>query len=197
MQVNQQGAANGEGEPPAPRDPAAPRLALTGNLGYFPTADAVSWWVRDVWPTLRCARPELRLTLAGARPAPAVRRAARAPGVELLASPPSLAPVLAAAAVAVAPLRAGSGVPLKVLEAWAAGVPVVASAWAAAGAAARPGFELLVAETPEEWREAVLRLLDDPGLAGRLVAGGRARLAAGHSADAVRRALYTALPAVP
>ncbi len=197
MQVIQPGAANGEGDPPAPRDPAAPRLALTGNLGYFPTADAVSWWVREVWPGLRQARPELRLTLAGERPAPAVRRAARQPGVELVASPPSLAPVLAAAAVAVAPLRAGSGVPLKVLEAWAAGVPVVASAWAAAGAAARPGFELLVAETPEEWRQAVLRLLDDPGLAGRLAAGGRARLAAGHSADAVRRALYTALPAVP
>ena len=120
-------AAPAEAAEPATGPATPPRLALTGNLGYFPTADAVSWWVRDVWPELRRARPELRLTLAGARPAPAVRRAARAPGVELVDSPPSLAPVLAAAQVALAPLRAGSGVPVKVLEAWSAGVPVVAS----------------------------------------------------------------------
>jgi polysaccharide biosynthesis protein PslH len=187
LQVRQRtsGAAGGAGP--------SPRLVLTGNLGYFPTADAAAWWVRDVWPVLRAARPELGFILAGARPAPAVRRAARAPGVELLDTPRSLDPVLAAASVAVAPLRAGSGVPVKVLEAWAAGVPVVASPWAAAGAAARPGFELLVAATPGEWRDSVLRLLDDPAFAGRLAAAGRARLAAGHSAAALRTALRSAV----
>jgi glycosyltransferase involved in cell wall biosynthesis len=187
LQVPQR-VAGASGGPAAP-----PRLVLTGNLGYFPTADAAAWWVRDVWPALRAARPELGLTLAGARPAPAVRRAARAPGVELLDTPRSLDPILAAASVALAPLRAGSGVPVKVLEAWAAGVPVVATPWAAAGAAARPGFELLVAGNPDEWRESVLRLLDDPALAGRLAAAGRARLAAGHSAAALRSVLRTAI----
>ena len=109
-------------------DPPArpPRLVLTGNLGYFPTVDGVRDWLDRVWPALRRDHPSLRLTLAGARPDSGLRRAAaRAPGVELLDTPPSLEPVLASATAAVAPLRAGSGVPVKVLEAWAAGVPVV------------------------------------------------------------------------
>lgn len=174
-------------------DEGAERLVFTGNLGYFVNADAAAWWVDAVWPAVRAARPGLTLTLAGARPAGRVRRAARAPGVELLDTPPDLAPVLASARVALAPMRAGSGVPVKVLEAWAAGVPVVASPWAAAGAGARPDHHLLVAGSPREWRDAVLRLLDDADLARRLAEAGRRRLASAHSPQAARRALDAAV----
>jgi glycosyltransferase involved in cell wall biosynthesis len=176
---------------------AAPRLVFTGNLGYFVNEDAVVAWLSAVWPALAAAHPELALTVAGARPTPRVRRAVTAaPRAELVDTPPDLAPYLAGATAAVAPLRAGSGVPVKVLEAWSAGVPVIASPWAAAGAAARPGLDLLVAETAQEWQEAVARLLADRGQAARLVAAGRARLAATHSPPAVSSALAGALSRV-
>ena len=173
-----------------------PRLVFTGNLGYFVNADAVTHWLATVWPALRAAYPDMRLTVAGARPSPRVRGAvAAAPGAELVDTPPDLAPYLAGAVAAVAPLRAGSGAPVKVLEAWAAGVPVVATPWAAAGAAGRAGMDLLVAATAEEWVSAVGRVLADPALRRRLAAAGRARLAAGHSPPAVRAALGRALSA--
>jgi|GEM_PF-2880652 len=44
-----------------------PVLALTGNLGYFVNMDAVTWWLRDVWPQLRRVRPDVRLVVAGDR----------------------------------------------------------------------------------------------------------------------------------
>jgi len=176
--------------------PRPPRLAITGNLGYFVNADAVVWWLRDVWPLLRRARPDLELVVAGARPGARVRRAAAAPGVRLLDGPADLGAVLRAADVALAPTRAGSGVPIKVLEAWAAGVPVVASRWAAAGAAGRPDRDLLVAETPAEWREAILRLLADPPLRDRLVRTARRRVQAEHGETAVRAAVGEVLARV-
>jgi hypothetical protein len=181
--------------PPAGPSPGEGRagLALTGNLGYFVNADAVTWWLGRVWPLLAARRPELTVTVAGARPGRRVRRAARRPGVRLLASPPDLGAVLGSAAVALAPLRAGSGVPVKVLEAWAAEVPVVASPWAASGAGGCDGIDLLVADSPEGWCRAVLRLLDDPGLGRRLAAAGRARLAAEHTPQAAAEALQRAL----
>lgn len=175
------------------RSDSPPRLCLTGNLGYFVNADAAVHFTRTVWPRLGAAHPGLTLTLAGARPPRRVRRLARRPGVELIADAPDLAPVLAGATAAIAPLRAGSGVPVKVLEAWAAGVPVIASPWAAAGAAARPGRDLLVAASPDDWRDAVSRLLADPALGRRLATAGRARLAKSHSRAAVRRAFTAAL----
>lgn len=170
-----------------------PRLLLTGNLGYFPNADGACWWLREVWPEIRRRRPDVRVVLAGDRPAWRLRRAVRRAGAELIASPGALSPLLATATAALAPLRCGSGIPIKILEAWAAGVPVVASPWAAAGTTARSGEDLLVAETPAEWVEAVLRVLESPELRTRLTACGRSRLQADYHREAARQELLRAL----
>ncbi|HTQ80821.1 MAG TPA: glycosyltransferase family 4 protein [Thermoanaerobaculia bacterium] len=175
---------------------AAPLLALTGNLGYFVTVDAVTWWLSEVWPRLRQALPEVRVVVAGDRPARAVRRAVEraGPRVELAASPPDLRALLAEATLSLAPLRCGAGVPVKVLEAWAVGVPVVASAWAAAGTSGRPGEDLrVVGDSPAEWVEAVVELLADPDERQRLRENGHRRLAADYSPAAVERQLASLL----
>jgi glycosyltransferase involved in cell wall biosynthesis len=186
-------------EPPAagsgidPPNPSPPVLAITGNLGYFPTSEGTCWLLREVWPRLRAERPGLRLVLAGNRPPRTLVREAMRRDAELLPSPQDLRGLLASVTVALAPMRGGAGLPLKVLEAWAAGVPVVATAWAAEGAAARPGQDLLVAEGRQEWYEAVSALLEDAELRRRLSVSGRQRLAERFSVDVVRLRLEQAL----
>lgn len=149
-------------------DPAGaePLLLLSGNLGYRPTVRAAGWFAREVWPAVRRRVPGARWVLAGARPAAAVRRLAGLPGVEVEADVPDIDAYLAAARVALAPMSSGSGVPLKVLEAMAAGVPVVADRWAADGLASGAAEAVTVADGPEAWVEAVVRLLSD-GAAAR------------------------------
>src|SRR5947209_6926164 len=120
-----------------------PVLALTGNLGYFVNVDAVTWWLRDVWPQLRRVRPDVRLVVAGDRPTARLRREVEAAGARLIESPRDLRSVIAQATLSIAPMRCGSGVPIKVLEAWAVGVPVVATPWAAAGTNGRQGEDLI------------------------------------------------------
>jgi len=154
----------------------APTVVLTGNLGYFPNRDALRFFLAEVWPPLRRAVPSAQLLVAGDRPSRGATRRVAAAGGALVARPPDLRALLASATVAVAPLRCGSGVPLKVLDAWAAGVPVIASAFAAAGVAAEPDRDLLVADSPREWVAQVQRLLADAALRSRLADGGRARL---------------------
>lgn len=161
-----------------------PTLALTGNLGYFPNRHAVRWWLRQVWPRLRRCRPDVRLVVAGDRPGRGLRETVRRAGAELVVAPADLRRVLAGATLALAPLRCGSGIPVKILEAWSVNVPVVASLWAAEGASARPGHDLAVASTPEEWVATLRRLLDDPDARERLAQGGRRSLLA-HYGDAV------------
>jgi glycosyltransferase involved in cell wall biosynthesis len=159
--------------PGGPAPVGEPVVLLSGNLGYRPTVQGALWFAREVWPALRRAVPAARWVLAGARPAPAVRRLARLPGIELHAEVPDLAPYLNAARVAIAPMRTGSGVPMKVLEAMAAGVPAVVHPWAAAGLAADVADAVAVALRPDEWTEALVRLLRDPAERGELAAKGR------------------------
>ena len=108
-------------------------LAITGNLGYFPTARGVGWFLDEVWPEVARKVPRARLLVAGARPPRSLVRRVRAVGGRLVADPDDLPALLAAADLALAPLLAGSGTPIKLLEALAAGIPAVATPAAAEG----------------------------------------------------------------
>jgi sugar transferase (PEP-CTERM/EpsH1 system associated) len=152
------------------RDPAT--VVLTGNMGYFSNVDAAGWYARRVHPLVRRSVPEARFLVIGARPAPRVRRLARAdPSVRVVGLVDDLRPHLRSATVAVAPMQAGAGQQLKVLEAMASGTPVVATPVAADALEAGGGDALLVAGTPEGFADAVVSVIRDPlradGLAAR------------------------------
>jgi glycosyltransferase involved in cell wall biosynthesis len=119
--------------------------------------------------------------MVGRKPSAAVRRLAGLPGVDLVGQVPDVRPHLASASVAVMPLRIARGVQNKVLEALAMGKAVVASPGAIEGLRAEPGVHLLDASTPDEWVDAVTRLLDDRDLGRRLGAAGRAYVEEAHS----------------
>lgn len=169
-----------------------PVLVMTGNLGYFVNVDAVTWWLRDVWPHLRHVRPDVRIVVAGDRPSRALRRAVgkAGPGVRLVETPRDMRSIISQATISLAPMRCGSGVPIKVLEAWAVGVPVLASSWAVAGTSGRQGEDFrLVGQHPVEWVGAITELLDHPAARQWLVENGRRRLAVDYSRETVRRQL--------
>lgn len=151
-------------------------LVVTGSLGYFPTAEGLRWWVREVWPTVQAALPAARLIVAGSRAGRGLSSLLENAGAELVADPDSLDEVLSAATASIVPLRAGSGLPIKVLEAWRAGVPVVSTAWGAAGVEGRHGEDLLIAEEAAAWVEALVALSRERNVGERLARGGRARL---------------------
>jgi glycosyltransferase involved in cell wall biosynthesis len=174
-----------------------PVLAMTGNLGYFVNSDAITWWLRDVWPQLRRVRPDVRLVVAGDRPSPGLRRAIEKAGARLIESPRDMRSVLSQATLSIAPMRCGSGVPIKVLEAWAVGVPVLASSWAVAGTSGRQGEDfILVGQHPVEWVAAVADLLDNPSARRWLIENGRRRLATDYSREAVRQQLLDVIRTV-
>jgi len=178
--------------PPAERlllpGESGPVLVMTGNLGYFVNADAIAWWLAEVWPALVRARPDVKVVVAGDRPKPFLRRAIAAAGVRLIESPPDLHAVIAQATLALAPMRCGAGVPIKVLEAWSVGVPVVATPWAVAGTSGRQGEDFrVVGQHPIEWVSAITELLASPAERKRLADNARRRLAVDYSRDEVRR----------
>ena len=160
---------------PPEREPARPTsLVFTGTMDYRPNIDGVCWFVKEVWPGLKAARPEVTLTIVGRDPAPAVVRLAETPGVTVTGSVPDVRPYLAEAAAVVVPLRLARGIQNKVLEAMAMGRAVVASPAALEGLDVAVGTEVLEADRPDAWRDAIGRVLDDEALRRRLGAAARA-----------------------
>ena len=75
--------------------------------------------------------------------------------------------------MAVVPIRAGGGTRIKILEAFASGVPVVSTALGAEGLNVEDGVHLLIADTPDAFAAACVRLARDEGLRARIIPAAR------------------------
>jgi len=142
-------------------------------MSFPPNVAAMSWFVAEVLPHLRTARPDVTITIVGRDPDPTVVAMAADAAVTVTGSVDDVRPFLARAAVVVAPMVSGSGIKNKILEAMAMQRPVVATSLAAEGVAATPGRDLLVADGAPAFAAAVESLLADPGWAASIAAAGR------------------------
>lgn len=138
------------------------RLLFAGSMDYHANVSAAVEFARACWPLIRQQHPDLRLTLAGSNPAPAVRALAALPGVEVTGTVEDIKPYYHQALAAIVPLRTGGGTRLKILEAMAAGTPVVSTALGAEGLAAQAGAHYLLADTPQEWAAQLAALAPTP-----------------------------------
>jgi hypothetical protein len=151
-------------------NPAAdgpPVVLFQGTLLYAPNIDAAQWLATAIAPLIRAAAPATEVRLVG-RPSTNVE-ALHSPGaVTVVGQVPTMEEELARATVAAVPLRYGSGTRVKILESFAHRVPVVSTTLGAEGLDVEDGVHLLVADSPEDFAAATVRLLGDPELRVRL-----------------------------
>ena len=142
-----------------PFAPGSEPIVFTGTMNYRPNVEAVDWFARRVLPRIRAERAAAEFWIVGAHPAPSVARLAKLPGVHVTGRVADVRPYLAHAACIVAPLHIARGVQNKVLEAMAMAKPVVATPSAREGLSAVDGEDLLVAEAPASFADAVISVL--------------------------------------
>ena len=87
----------------------------------------------------------------------------------------------------VAPLEIARGTQNKILESLAMGVPVVCSRLALRGVNAHEGEAILVADSPQEYVEALTMLLSNRERRSALAAAGRAQVLEHHNWSASMR----------
>jgi glycosyltransferase involved in cell wall biosynthesis len=173
---------------PADPPPDGRTVVFFGHLSYTPNVDGVIYFVQKIWPRIAEAHPEARLKIIGGS-APRSLQLLAGPQVELAGFVPDLRPHLAAAAAVVVPLRLGGGTRLKIVEAMAMGKAIVSTALGAEGIEAMPGRDLIIADQPEPFADAVNCLLGDPELAARIGESARSLAVERYSWSGAARAL--------
>jgi len=180
---------------PDPFAGTGPNLVFTGNMDYWPNADAVIWFAREVMPLLRARIPGIGFWIVGANPGADVSALQALPGVHVTGRVEDVRPYVAHADVVVCPLRIARGIQNKVLEGMAMGRPVIASPPAFEGVRAEAGTDLLVADGADAFVDAVTGVLGGchPGLG----ASARAAMERGYAWPAVLQALDRVLHQAP
>lgn len=135
-------------------------IAFVGSFGHRPNVEAAVFFVSDVMPHLRRRLPEARFVIHGSQIGREID-ALKARDVIVAGHVDDLAGMFAAARVFVAPLLSGAGLKAKVLCAMGYGVPSVLSPAAAEGIGGKAGREYLVAQSPDEWADAIDTLYGD------------------------------------
>jgi len=156
-----------------PRQPEADAIIFSGNLEYHPNVEAVRWFRTLIWPRVREKAPGVEWRLLGSNPEAIAAFTGGDSRIRVVGPIEDAIASLAAAKVCIAPLLSGSGTRVKILEAWAAGRAVVSTSLGAEGLGARDGEQLLLADDPDDFADAVLRLWNDPSVRARLGDKGR------------------------
>jgi polysaccharide biosynthesis protein PslH len=147
--------------------PKPESIIFTGSFRYIPNYQAMIWFTKEVLPKVRSKMPGVILTITGDHanlPLPSTQ------DVILTGYVDNVRPLIASSQVSIAPIFQGGGTRLKILEAMALKTPVVATTKGAEGLDVISGEHILVADTADEFADAVVSILCEPDLGQNLVA---------------------------
>lgn len=139
------------------------RLVFLGSMDWMPNIDGMKWFVNEVYPLIKDQWADVSLDIVGRRPGAEIQKLAVADAsIRVLADVPDVRPHIAACDLFIVPLRIGGGSRIKIYEAMAMDRPVVSTTIGAEGLPLTPGEHLAIGDTPQEYADQVVSLLNEP-----------------------------------
>lgn len=138
-------------------------ICFIGSFDWLPNVQGMQWFLKDVWPELKEAIPNLQLNIAG-KGLKKDDAALIGEDVYVEGEVESATEFLNKHGVVVVPLLSGSGIRIKIIEAMAMGKVVVATAIAAEGLGLTNWQNIVIANTPDEFVSAFQQIMSNPKL---------------------------------
>lgn len=147
-------------------------LLTLGGLHWPPNADAVRWFVREVWPLITQQVSDVQLFIIGARP-PQDILALQNDSIRVTGYVEDVTAYIEASAALIVALRSGGGMRVKIVEALQWGLPIVSTSIGCEGIDVTDQQDILIADGPATLAAAVVKVLGDNHLSQQLADQGR------------------------
>ena len=159
---------------PFERSMDANRIVHIGTMFWPPNVDGILWFTREVLPIIRKLKPDVGFDIIGAKPPQEVISLGEAdPLINVTGYVDDTEPYLKKTSVLIVPVRAGGGMRVKILNALSQALPMVTTTIGCEGIAVEHDKHVLIADTPQGFADAVIRLLDNREAGQRLGQNGR------------------------
>jgi glycosyltransferase involved in cell wall biosynthesis len=137
------------------------RLIFSGNMDFPPNCQAAIWFIDNVFPLVRRARPDAHFVVAGANPLPELLRRA-CDSIRVTGYIADMNHEIAASSLYVAPLITGGGFKNKVIEALANRTYVAGTPMALEFLDAETRSKILVGDSAEALANRIVQFLSRP-----------------------------------
>lgn len=136
-------------------------LLFIGTLSWEPNIQGLLWFIKEVWPRLRKAEPDVVLYLVGDKADNRLKKHAKTENIVFCGFIEDLEGYFQKARLAIVPLQFGSGMKVKVLDFMYRGLPLLTTSVGAEGIELVDSDEAFIVDSAEEFAKKTIRLLND------------------------------------
>ena len=155
-----------------------------GAMNWKPNQEGIRWFLKECWPLIHVKYPEVKLVLAG-REMPRWMLNTVMTGVEIKREVPDAKQFMSENGIMIVPLFSGSGVRVKIIEAMALGKTVITSTIGAEGILCEHKKNILIADTSDDFMEAIISCYSDPAMATQIGVNARQYIHENHLLEKV------------
>lgn len=152
------------------KDTAAPkphvaRIGFIGTLHYQPNVIGIQWFIAKVWPKILEKRPDATLRLVGSDTEAETCEKTNINGLGWVSDAEE---EMSTWNLTVVPIHTGGGTRIKIAEAFALKCPTVSTSLGAFGYDIENRKEIMLADSPDDFADACLEIIENPDLANSL-----------------------------
>ncbi len=165
-----------------------PELFHVGSMNWRPNVEGIEFFLDEVWPLVLERFPKITFTIAG-RCIPTAISQRTDPNLIIAGEVPSANEFILSKDIMIVPILSGSGVRVKIIEGMALGKTIITTTIGAEGLAVENGKNILIADTPEEFVEAISKCVHTPDICAILGENARNFVALNHNNEVITQNL--------
>ena len=165
-----------------------PSLFHLGSMNWMPNEEGIKWFIDNAWNLIAEKFPTLKFYLAG-RMMPEWIENLNISNVEVIGEVENAQKFINSKSIMIVPLFSGSGIRIKIIEGMALGKPIISTEIGAEGINYTNGSNILIANTPEEFLQAIERFVSSRDFCEEVGKNARKLIEDDHDIDKITQKL--------